>query len=295
MTPDQTLLRLLPAVLRARDFRLYLEGGKRLTDLWRWGGRAVLGHKPPKVLVELKNSAERGLFAPFPHPLEKRFIKALSSFFPGRTFRLYQNEGSLRQALLETGLIAAMTHLFADPASPSRDSDPSTVSLWRPFLEENESVDSSNNLAGLAPPPRLCEKSNTTFVPILPWPLGPAVLVLAKNVEDSFPAGELIPPVLLAPAARALYNLAAAQKTFASNRRGGYSRITKALSTGSLWQRRGIYLTAEGGIDGEAYGALFRRFLEGGFLLPPSPSEPAILPLELSAGEEARLAELLRG
>ena len=113
---DMSLLRLLPKVLRARDFHLYLEGGKRLTDLWRWGGRAVLGHKPPKVLVELKNAAERGLFTPLPHPMEKRFTKALSEFFPDSGFRLYMDESSLRRALAEAGL--------------------ENVPLWRPFLRE---------------------------------------------------------------------------------------------------------------------------------------------------------------
>ena len=131
---DKNLLLLLLPVLRARDFHLYLEGGK-----------AVLGHKPPRVLVELKNAAERGLFAPFPHPLEKRLYKALAAAKPG----------------------------------------------------------------------------------------------------------------------------------------------------GGLWQRRGIYLALEQDITRENYETLFRRFLDSGFLIPPSPEEPAILPLEMSAGEESKLAELL--
>ena len=276
--PDNNLLRLMPKVLRARDFHLYLEGGKRVTDLWRWGGRAALGHKPPKVLVELKNTAERGLFAPFPHPQEKRFIKALSGFFPGRAFRLYMNESAMRQALVEAGLIAAISAPFNDPAFPCQDNEQAKVSLWRPFLDETV--------------------IDTAFVPVLPCPQGPTALVLAKNIEDSFPAGELIPPVLLAPAARALYNLAAALKTFNPNQ-AGYPKIKKAieeLHSGekSLWRRRGIYLTT-GGIDMTQYESLFRRFLDGGFLIPPSPLEPAILPAAMSAGEESKLAELLRG
>ena len=273
---DNNLLRLLPNALRARDSHLYLEGGKRLTDLWRWGGRAVLGHKPPKVLVELKNAAERGLFTPLPHPLERRFIKALSAFFPGRTFRLYSSESTLRQALTEAGLLSTISGPLHDPAFPCCGSEPAKVSLWRPFLDE--------------------KVIDTALVPVLPWPQGPAVLVLAKNMETSFPAGELIPPVLLAPAARALHNLAAALKVF-DPKLGKYPRVRKALggldSGESLWYRRGIYLTVEPGMDREKYESLFRRFLEAGFLVPPSPSEPAMLPLAMSAGEEAKLAALL--
>ena len=89
MTEEFSLLREIPAVLRARDFRLYTDGGKRLVDLWQNGGAAILGHTPPSLLRELKNTASRGLYAPFPHFLEGRFLKALSSIFPGRDFRLY--------------------------------------------------------------------------------------------------------------------------------------------------------------------------------------------------------------
>jgi hypothetical protein len=108
---DGELLRLLSKVLRARDFHLYLENGKRLTDLWLSGGRAILGHKPPKVLRELKNAGERGLFSALPHPMERRFIKALEQLFPGRSFRLYMDSESLFKALGEADF-----------------------SLWRPFL-----------------------------------------------------------------------------------------------------------------------------------------------------------------
>jgi len=251
---DMDLLRLVPEVLRARDFHLYLEGGKRLTDLWRLGGKALLGHKRPRVLLELKNAAERGLFIPLPHPAERRFVKALAELFPGRVFRFYSSPGSLRLALEAAG--------FTGPT------------LWRPFLEE--------------------KITDTVFIPVLPWPLGPEVLVLEKSID--FPPGELIPPVLLAPAARSLYDLAARIRNPDLPR---YKKIEKLFcksnSDGqkSIWRRRGIYLTLDREMDSEKYVSLFRRFLEGGFLIPPSPEEPVILPLSMSDGEESKLSQLL--
>jgi len=248
---DRELLRLLPKVLRARDFHLYLEGGKRLTDLWLSGGKAVLGHKPPKVLGELKNAAERGLFAPLPHPMEKRFLKALTGIFPGRSFRLYTDSASMNLALEQAG--------FSPP-----------LALWRPFLEM---------------------ASDAIFYPVLPWPLGPEVLVLDKATEASFPPGEIIPPVLLAPATRALHNLAAEIRKPNSR---PYPKIEKALKEQKpLWRCKGIYLTLNGEMSKDEYSSLFRRFLKGGFLIPPSPAEPAILPASMSGGEESKLAELL--
>ena len=141
---ERELLRLLPKVLRARDFHLYLENGKRLTDLWLSGGRAVLGHKPPNILRELKNAAERGLFSPFPHPIEKRFIKALLTIFPGRAFCVFVDSGSLCRALEKAGFTAP-------------------IPLWRPFLEGNDSN---------VPSPCEDNTGSKLFFPVLPWPLG---------------------------------------------------------------------------------------------------------------------------
>ena len=252
------LLKTLPRVLRARDYHLYLENGKRLTDLWLCGGKAILGHKPPLVLKELKNAAERGLFSPLPHPLEGRFLKALGALFPNRAFRLYSNEASLYEALER----AALERAALSENAP----------FWRPFLDAEEE-------AAIVKAP--------LFIPVLPCPLGPEALVLDKSAEASFPQSELISPVLLAAATRSLYNLAAEIK---AGKRERFVKIGKALLN-SAWKRRGIYLTID--IETTQYEALFRRFLEGGFLLPPSLLEPAILPPFMSPGEEAKLADLL--
>jgi hypothetical protein len=239
-------MRLLPPVLRARDFHLYLEGGRRLTDLWQNGGRAILGHKPPGVIREMKNAAERGLFVPFPHPMEKRFIKALSLLLPGRVFRLYDGEGSLRRALEEAAL----------PSPP----------LWRPFTQ----------------PP-----ADTLLRPSLPWPLAP--LVLAAEQETLLPQGDLVVPVLLAAATRAIHDLVA------SDGRGEvrYPKVEKALAReGCEWKQEGIYLWRPE-TTGEEWVEIWKRFLEAGFLLPPEKGDPLILPGTMSPGEEAKLAETL--
>jgi hypothetical protein len=252
----ETLLRLLPPVLRARDFYLYLEDGRRLTDLWQNGGRAILGHKPPGVLRDLKNAAERGLFSPLPHPAEKRLVKALSLILPGRAFRLYNSEDPLRRALEKV---------------PSGENQ---AALWRPFIP----ADAAGSPADAA-----------LLIPILPWPLAPLVLAADQKLEAFFPPGNLISPALLAAAARAVYDLIAAGKE-----RGGplFRRINKALAApGCKWRRRGIYLTYGANVD--SWTVIWKRFLEGGFLLPPSPQDPLILPGAMSPGEEAKLAELL--
>ena len=247
------LLRQLPPVLRAREFNLYLNAGKRLTDLWLMGGRVILGHKPSRYVLELKNSAERGLFAPLPHPAEKRFLKALSQLFPSSEngnqyrFRFYESKLSLKIALDASGLKAC---------------------LWRPFLNQSD-------------------QTQKLLIPILPCFIH--VLVLDKSLEEHFPQGDMLSPVQLAPATRAIYNLLAAGE---NGGRPQYQSVNKALSKANKWKRQGIYLTRNSGIK-ENWEDLWKHFLEKGFLLPPSAFEPLILPGILSKGEEAKLAGLL--
>jgi hypothetical protein len=297
----------LPVVLRARGFRLYIQGGGRLVDLWQAGGRAVLGHNPAGVLRDLKNYAARGLFAPLPHPQERRLAGALSRLLPGRAFRFYTDRLSLRSALDAAGF---PWEPFPDPAFPhthggtlpsAGDSTaaPGVPALWRPFLGED--------------PP----ESRPVLIPVLPWPLAPWVLAPETALEDRFLPSDPLPPALLAAAARSVYDLIAAGP------RGGrsvYPKINRVLygtpGRDSPWCCRGIYLycpalqsraappqaqterslpeLSSPPIPLTGWESLHRRFLDGGFLIPPSPREPLILPGLLSPGEEAKLAALLR-
>ncbi|MDR2922424.1 MAG: hypothetical protein LBU85_03655 [Treponema sp.] len=269
---EYSLLRLVPAVLRARDFRLYTKTG-RLVDLWQNNGAAVLGHTPPSLLKELKNTASRGLYAPFPHFLEARYHKALSRIFPGRAFRLYAAPPPELEKLAADGS-ASLWWPFADPASPLT-------------VPENPPV----------------------LIPVLPgiqtWrgglPLGLCVLAVKESAaigQDGLPPGGLppgdcLPPILLAVAVRGIYDLLSAAPARANL---NYPRIAKALKNSegqNFWQRSGIYLTPRQEPSQKEWAALFRRFLENGFLLPPHPSHPLILPGVLSPGEEAKLAALL--
>ncbi|MDR3247537.1 MAG: hypothetical protein LBT39_02020 [Treponema sp.] len=258
-----SLLRLLPPVLRARDFRLYTQGGGRLVDLWQDGGRAILGHTPAGVLRELKNSANRGLFAPLPHPQEQRLARALAQLLPNRAFRFFADRSALDKA--------GYTGPFPDPAFGDSAAGDSTgpVSLWRPFLD--------------APPAPI-------LIPVLPWPLAPWVLAVDKALDKDLAPSDPISPALLAAATRGIYDLIAATE------RPVYPKINQVLygSPQTQWHCRGIYLTYSPPAKDDTWETLFRRFLEGGFLIPPSAQEPLILPSVLSPGEETKLAALLR-
>jgi hypothetical protein len=258
------LLKQMPEILRARGYRLYTQDGRRLIDLWLTGGAAILGHTPVNILREIKNTASRGLYAPFPHFTEGRYQKALSKLFPGYAFRLYAAPPPELSVLFNSG----------------------EAKLWRPFVNPAE--------------PFAVTENAPVLVPVLPgiqiWrgglPFGLCVTA-AKDAsffdnETQLPENDNLPPVLLAAATRGIYDLLAAPERANLN----FPRIEKALKNSS-WRRAGIYLELKEKPETEEWAILFKKFLEAGFLLPPSPDFPVILPWELSDGEEAKLAGVL--
>jgi len=255
----------IPQVLRARGYRLYLsngsdrKGSRRLVDLWLNGGSAVLGHTPPNLLRELKNTASRGLYAPFPHFSEGRFIKALSKLLPGRSFRLYA-------------------------APPLELASCAGLKLWRPY-------------ADLENPFAADDEDDSLLVPVIPgiqiWrgglPFGLCVIAAKHGLNPGLPPGDMLSPVLLTAAARGIYDIIAAPERGKPN----LPLVFKALKT-SIWQRNGIYLTLREAVNRNDWETLFNKFLEAGFLLPPTPFQPLILPGELSEGEQSKMAAVIK-
>ncbi|MDR0409163.1 MAG: hypothetical protein LBH18_02025 [Spirochaetaceae bacterium] len=240
------LTREFPVIERARGFRLY-GGGGRFVDLWQCGGAALMGHKPANVVRNMKNAAERGLFAPFPNPEAGRFTRVLGRLFPGRTFGVFSSQADV-------------------PAYKK-------LPVWRPFCSKSSEL----VLKGRA------------FRPVLPFPLAPAVVVNGKNCVKSF-SGGFISPVILAAAARAVYDMLARPER-GTMRFNSIKRAFELPETQKNWRLDGIYIYPARSVS-TVWPAVFRRFMAGGFLLPPCPDNPIILPDELSKGEESALAGL---
>ncbi|GHV84099.1 hypothetical protein AGMMS50212_14390 [Spirochaetia bacterium] len=246
----------LPVIKRARGFRLYTQDGKRLVDLWQCGGEAILGHKPNNLLRDLKNTAERGLFAPFPNPQEKRLLKALEKLFPKKSFRLYTEEADLHNAVADY-YSAVKTQV--------------SLPIWLPFSGFDCSV--------------------PLFKAVLPWTLAPKLLVLDNCLSQYFPPSKLISTVILSAATRAVYDLLAAPERGVMR----YKKIKILFEQDKIkkrWLLNGIYLNSVNK-DQNEWELIHKKYLHAGFLLPPTPELPLILPGELSNGEESALAAAL--
>ncbi len=80
--PLSGLDNLIPPIRRMRDFHLYDFNGRRYLDLYLDGGRALLGHKPGRCVLMMKNAMEKGLSAPYPGVWNARLLKQLRSVYP---------------------------------------------------------------------------------------------------------------------------------------------------------------------------------------------------------------------
>lgn len=270
------LLGHLPQIRRARDYRLYTAGGKRIVDLWQCGGHALLGHTVPHQLRELKNTAARGLAAPLPHHNGNKLERAAGRIFPGRVLRMYRDRKSLETAFAEAGFENPSQLCFPDPGLGHVSSHHS-ISLWRPFLDTYCDACSSADI----------------LLPVFPcaWTGSPKILLLEKAVSERFPPSDLVSPVILSVFIASVYGLI----RFSGEGAADYGSLEKELA-GTPWRRRGIYLFRQD-MDNAAGEKLFFRFLEQGFLFPPSVNLPLILPARkeaLSPGELGALVELLK-
>ena len=308
---DLSLLRQIPDVLRVRGYRLYLAGKHsnnenwRLVDLWLNGGAAILGHTPSNMLRELKNTASRGLYAPFPHFTERRFLKALSKILPGYSFRIYA-------APPEELKNVKLWRPYADPKNPFYIDDMSEsfkqhliipvlpgIQTWRnglPFglcvvafpgsVPENKNVNSENK--NISSKNANLKNKTVNNVNETVNSIKETKIISAENLLTQLPASDNLPPVLLAVTARGIHDILAKPE----RAKVSFPRITKTLKN-TRWRINGIYLTLKEDVNEKTWETLIHKFLEAGFLLPPLKSHPLILPGELSKGEETKLAAVL--
>ncbi len=281
----------LPSVRRARGYRLYLENGRRMVDLWQLGGRAALGHSPSGFLLALKNTAARGLTGPFQGRESRALMGALnrlvSTFHRGVScVRWYADEGRAESVLLQCGYADAPP-FFAEARrypDPGADREEGSLRTWRPWSETDDLVWNCANRASSGLPPAV--------IPILPCPLvsAPTVLVFLGTEPLGLPPSDIHSPMELSALACVCDELRSSLIV--------HSTLDFAFLDGALprgWTRRGRYLFANPPLGEAAYGALRSHFFAAGFLVPPSPADPFILPLELSTGERTSLLTAFHG
>ncbi len=257
-------LALLPPIRRARLWRLYAEDGRRFLDFWMDGGSAILGAKGTGIGTAAKAAIDTGLTRPFPSVLEARLERSLFKRYPGfAALRLYRNEDRARKA--------AAALLIGGEELP----------VLLPFAGHFSGAGALN--AADAAPLRVA-------MPRLPCPalLAPAVLLIKEDEEAAAAIGDLIAPLALAAAHRALVELDRFELEYAEPL---WKRTDRRLAP--FFDRRGPHLYPRSAKGGSSYEELFVAALGAGVLLSPDPDFPSIIPGDFDDGELAKLARAL--
>lgn len=269
----------MPRIVRARFHYLYDHRGRRYIDLAASGGRAILGARPEGLSRELKNVLARGLLQSYPSVYARRLKNQTAGLIPTHgDIRILAGPERIPPALALAGAAAGG---LLDPAL--EELTPDCAALWRPFCPADW-----NKAAVL--------------VPVLPFPgdFAPALLCFRTGAGAAGPKDKLkdepAAALLLAGLARAAALLAAALAETAGPASAGKTPGGKKPPVwgdfdGLGWPRKGPYLRFPR-VEGE-YPDFFRRGLQAGYILPPDPREPVIIPGELSPGEAAGLKKFL--
>jgi hypothetical protein len=252
---------MLPIIHRARGYRLY-DRTRRYVDFWQENGHAILGHRPGRVRLEIKQQLDRGLLAAYPNRSSYRLLKALSALLPARqSFRWYSSFDRCR-LFIEDLLGTPFGDRLPDPALGERSND---VMLWRPWLSEKSN-------------------SSRVVVPVLPMP-GTSWLsfvAVADVLPDEFHPSDPVSPVCSSSVSAAIFELIAKLKGFDDS---GWGYFDSAL-----WIRRGPYLSLR--CEEPDFRALFRDFLSHGMILAPDWRSPSIIPGSYDPGEVKPIRQL---
>ena len=169
MMNGNKLYKSIPPIRRTRDYHLYDFRGRRYLDMFLDGGRALLGHKPGRTVLMMKNALEKGLSAAYPGIYPARLLKQLRLVYPQ---------------------IEACSVVFAGRTYDTGAGEPPVV--FRPF--ESEALPEDGLFELLLPLP-----GSGPFT----------VLCSGRAYDGSLPVSDAVPPFILSGLCRAGAELAA--------------------------------------------------------------------------------------
>lgn len=242
-------------VQRARGCFLYTRKGVRLTDLYREGGRAILGWKNGAAMKVLKNTLDRGLVGSFDTDYERRIARAVSSLVRDeRVVYMYTD----RASALKTALT------FSE----------SSTAFWKPW---NGNVADYRKIDCVIVIPPFPWASALYFVAVRPS-------VCRERIDAGFvPAAcERIPAALAAAAVREIYDCIASENRFGEKDWFIYDTVLT-----KYWTREGPYLYPK--ISEARYTDFLLHCLDCAVVASCDYSVPSIVPFGADRGVFTKL------
>lgn len=253
-------------IKRARGSFLYTQSGTRITDLWRDGGRALLGWGAGKARMYFKNSIDRsfsGIYEnKFPCQLEKA-LRTLCGDFAFYAF--YTDKAKIQKAAECAGLCGS-------------ENPP----LFLPWLDYGLDLPLLPH-AGIRKPAIYCtddalknelvSKNKDCVEILLPFSWQPATLLAFKDssLKSKIPENDGMPAPLCEALCRALYDL---RLELPCQSAQDWALYDKELTP--YWHRIGPYLKYKGSKD--KYKDFFLHCLEQKILVSPSCDSFSIVP-----------------
>jgi hypothetical protein len=292
---------MLPVIKRARGRYAYGADGRRYLDCFLNDGRAILGHRPPKVSTVMKDVISTGRFADYPSEYDARLVKLLAQAIPSHpVVRLYTDVSAALDAISD---LSGRSCIPADPARADFRDSAGEAWYWRPFLGSENGVDYSL--------PRF-------LLPILPFPGSWAGQAVCAAEGEELRASDRLSPVGVAGQVRALHSFLSlvAKKvpcpTHEASSRGSPARgrrrgrrhprggppdpgvelLPSAPPALVVFRSRGPYLTPVCGA--EEYEGVFYTFLENGIIIHPDSAGTSIWSPDKGSHDAGKFAELDR-
>lgn len=262
----------IPPLRRARGYRLYSYDNKTLLDLYLDGAAAIMGHKSGSALLHLKNTAQQGVFAPYPSIQSNRLKKALSSLYPDLcNFVIISNFKRAKELL-------------------------ASVAFYHPLLPLENRED-------------LCATALRLIKIPLAGNATPAVVASPKGIAlpPNYPSrDEGVSAFLLSAATRAVYDFITFKTVYSTINFDWWDlALQKSINliahsnnenqTDNLqkdgFMRKGAYLYYLG--DEESYALRFDKALKHDVLIAPHWGEPSLLPFQSTPGERNKIVKAL--
>lgn len=245
------IMRRFGTVRRARGCFLYTESGTRLTDLYREGGRAILGWHTGAAFTHFKNTMNRGITGSFITDARLRLVKSLCTLLNSerQVYAVYGKDNAISTALKFSQGGVDFWH------------------AWNPV----ESAWSEKDAVIVAPP--LAWAEDIFFVCVKPLT---AEKNSTLNSYDSL-KGRNIPAPLCAAITRSIYDLIAKIQVMSEKDWFIYDKILI-----QYWERKGPYLFPK--IPENEYKRFVLHCLDSEIVISPDYNTPSIVPFYADLG-----------
>lgn len=281
---NNQLSRILPPILRAREYWLYSKSARYL-DMYLGEGRALYGYRPLRLTQTIKNTLSKGIYPPYPNIALPKINAIMQRRFPNNShIVIYATRTrALRELSTITGFSIQAEHLL-DPALP-----PSFPPLSpTPYPKEAPVI-------GFSRPYIDTPKADIIFpVTPLPWPDAPQIV--CASPQWNMLRGDAISPVLLSALKHTLLlehstNPSAKLTEWRSRTRSDWIQPASVLRKDIAnhkwsWNISSQYLVWNG--SSERYQKLVRALLEKLIIIHPYPRGVSIIPFVCSANDYLR-------